>query len=408
VAARRAVSWLFFLNGALFGTWVSRLPLVQSQHGLSHGELGVALLGLAMGALIAMPLSGWASARVGSRMVCHVWAVFYSLLLPVLAFAPTSGWLMVALIAFGAGHGGLDVAMNAQAVKVEGRYPRPIMSGFHALFSAGGLAGAALGAGMAGLQVPVALHFGVMAAGLGGWVALRAFGPLLPEEPKESPSEPASASPGSPLPLPLPACSGRRPGGWANLLAMGALAFCVMLGEGAMADWTGVYLKDVTLAGDGLASAGYAAFSLTMMLGRFWGDRLTLRLGPVRLVRWSGVLAASGLALALVTAQPWAAFVGFAAVGAGFATVIPQVFSAAGRAVVIAPSVALATVTTMGYGGFLLGPPLIGFAAEGLGLRGALGIVVVTSALLLLLAGSVRPRRQGMGSPQTSLSSDSA
>lgn len=405
MAARRAVSWLFFLNGALFGTWVSRLPLVQSQHGLSHGELGVALLGLAMGALIAMPLSGWASARFGSRTVCHVWAVLYSLLLPVLAFAPSSGWLMVALIAFGAGHGGLDVAMNAQAVQVEGRYPRPIMSGFHALFSAGGLAGAALGAGMAGLGVPVALHFGVMAAGLGGWVALRAFGPLLPVEPKVSPSEPASTDPGSSLPLPI--FAGRRPG-WGNLLAMGALAFCVMMGEGAMADWTGVYLKDVTLAGDGLASAGYAAFSLTMMLGRFWGDRLTLRLGPVRLVRWSGVLAASGLALALVTAQPWAAFVGFAAVGAGFATVIPQVFSAAGRAVVIAPSVALATVTTMGYGGFLLGPPLIGFAAEVLGLRGALGIVVVTSALLLLLAGSVRPRRQGIGSPQTSLSRDSA
>ncbi|MEZ0388110.1 MAG: MFS transporter, partial [Verrucomicrobium sp.] len=187
-AARRAVSWLFVLNGALFGTWVSRIPVVQETHGLGHGALGVALLGLAMGALVAMPLCGWASSRFGSRRVCQAAAVFYTLLLPCLALAPNPALLKVALFLFGAGHGGLDVPMNAQAVLVERRYHRPIMSSFHALFSAGGLAGAALGAGMAALSVPILTHFILVAAGLGTWVVLTSFRPLLPDAPSPEPS----------------------------------------------------------------------------------------------------------------------------------------------------------------------------------------------------------------------------
>lgn len=396
LAARRAVSWLFLLNGMLFGTWVSRIPMVQERHELPHGALGVALLGMALGALVAMPLSGWASARLGSRRVAAFWTLVYASMLPSLAFAPGVHWLKAGLFLFGAGHGGLDVAMNGQAVLVERRYHWPIMSSFHALFSAGGLAGAALGAGMAWLAVPVETHFVTVATLLGGTVVLIALRPLLPDDPVDRRSENKVSSNGGRL-----QASGSGKSGLAaiptadlrRLIALGVLAFCIMMGEGAMADWSGLFLKQVTGAGDGLASAGYAAFSLAMMLGRFAGDPLTLRLGPECLVRGSGVLAAAGLLLALVTAHPYAGVLGFAAVGAGFATVIPQVFSAAGRVKEISPGLALATVTTLGYGGFLLGPPLIGFVAEGIGLRGALGLVVLTSAGAVTLAAALRTRR---------------
>lgn len=394
-AARRAVSWLFLLNGMLFGTWVSRIPMVQERHELTHGALGVALLGMALGALVAMPLSGWASARLGSRRVAAFWTVVYAGVLPCLAFAPGVLWLKLGLFLFGAGHGGLDVAMNGQAVLVERRYHRPIMSTFHALFSAGGLAGAAMGAGMAWLEVPVETHFLTVAALLGGTVMLIALRPLLPDDRVERAGGEEVSSNDEALATPVPAKSGlasipaadRR-----RLIALGVLAFCIMMGEGAMADWSGLFLKQVAGAGDGLASAGYAAFSLAMMLGRFTGDSLTLRLGPERLVRGSGVLAAAGLLLALITAHPYAAVLGFAAVGAGFATVIPQVFSAAGRVKETSPGLALAAVTTLGYGGFLLGPPLIGFVAEGIGLRGALGLVVLTSMCAVALAAALQAR----------------
>lgn len=391
-AARRAVSWLFLLNGMLFGTWVSRIPVVQERHDLTHGSLGVALLGMALGALVAMPLSGWASARLGSRRVAAFWTVVYAAVLPCLAIAPGVLWLKLGLFLFGAGHGGLDVAMNGQAVLVERRYHRPIMSTFHALFSAGGLAGATLGAGMAWLAVPVETHFLAVAALLGGTVVLIALRPLLPDDPVDSSGTGEISSNEEVLPAKsglasIPAAEMRR------LIALGLLAFCIMMGEGAMADWSGLFLKQVTGAGDGLASAGYAAFSLAMMLGRFTGDSLTVHLGSERLVRGSGILAAGGLLLALITAHPYASVLGFAAVGAGFATVIPQVFSAAGRVKEMSPGLALATVTTLGYGGFLLGPPVIGFVAEGIGLRGALGLVVLTSVCAVALAAVLRTRR---------------
>jgi MFS family permease len=177
------------------------------------------------------------------------------------------------------------------------------------------------------------------------------------------------------------------------LLILGILAFCVMLGEGAMADWTGIFLRQFAGASEGIAAAGYAAFSVAMALGRFFGDGLALRLGPVRLVRIGGFLAAAGLLAALVSAHSIVGLIGFAAVGAGFATIVPQVFTAAGRVPGFAPGPALAVVATTGYFGFLLGPPVIGFAAEWLGLRAALGLVVITSALLVVLAGRVRPER---------------
>jgi fucose permease len=175
------------------------------------------------------------------------------------------------------------------------------------------------------------------------------------------------------------------------------IAFCVLLGEGAMADWSAVYLSGTLETGPGFAAAGYAAFSLTMAAGRLIGDRLVQRLGPVTLVRSGGALAALGLGLSLAVGQPAVALVGFACAGAGFSIVFPVALSAAGRAKGVAPGPAIAAVSTAGYSGFLVGPPAIGFLAEAVGLGTALYVVVLLSATIAVLSRTVGAAARGKG-----------
>jgi predicted MFS family arabinose efflux permease len=381
-AARFAVAALFFMNGVLFASWVSRIPALQAERALNHAQLGLALLLIALGALVAMPVAGWSAARFGSRRVTQVSAALYCIVLPLLACETGRALFSLVLLCFGAAHGAFDVAMNAQAVVVEERYERPIMSSFHALFSVGGLVGAALGAVIASAKVVPFAHFSGVALLLGIAVAFFAF-PRPIDTGRPQPAKSWSESkPRSKFSLPPK-----------TLVALGSLAFCVMMGEGAMADWSAVFLRRFAGTDEGVAAAGYAAFSIAMAAGRFSGDWLSARLGAVTLVRLSGALSVAGLSLALFFPQAVPALIGFAAVGAGFAAVVPQVFSAAGNTPGLSSEAALATTTTIGYAGFLIGPPLIGFVAEAIGLRGALGIVVGMSALMIVLAPSVQRRR---------------
>jgi MFS family permease len=374
LAARRAVRLLFFANGALFATWASRVPALQVQLGLNNGRLGLALLAMSAGAVIAMPTAGWLCARHGSEKVCRFAALAYCALLPALALAPDLSLLSLTLFWFGVCHGGLDVAMNAQAVAVEKQYRRRIMSSFHALWSTGGLVGAAAGGLLAGHGLKPFTHFTLAALLLAG-VSLLAFPDLLGF--RSEAGWPVSGRRGAMFRLP-----GR------GLVVLGAIAWCIMLGEGAMADWSAVYLRSTVGTSESGAAAGYAAFSIAMAGGRFFGDYLSTRFGSVILVRAGAVLAASGLSLALLTPSTGMALAGFACVGLGFATIVPMVFSAAGCRPGFAPGIAVASVTTLGYLGFLLGPPMIGFMAELLSLRFALGIIVATSFLAAILARS--------------------
>ena len=369
--ARASVAAIFFINGAATANWLVRIPAVKAKLGLSEAALGIALLGVAVGALLAMPRAGHLVARYGSRPVTRVGAALFgaTFLLPPLA--PNPFVLVLALIVLGAGHGTLDVAMNAQAATVERRYGRPIMSSFHALWSAGGLAGSAIGGFVAHHHVGLATHL-VTTALVAGPLAFAVTGRMLPSS--------ADAASGDAAPA--------RPRG--ILLTLGIMAFCVLLGEGAMADWSALYLREITGAAAGLAAAGYAAFSLAMATGRFAGDALTLRFGATPLVRGGGVLAASGLALALVSSSPWAAIVGFGAVGAGFSVSFPLMLAKAGSLPGTTPGTAIATVSVFGYAGFLAGPPLIGFVSQATNLRGGLLVVVLTSLTVAALAGGFR------------------
>jgi MFS family permease len=369
--ARASVAAIFFINGAATANWLVRIPAVQARLGLSAGALGVALLGVAVGALIAMPRAGHLVARYGSRPVTRAGAIAFGATFLFPPLAPNPLLLVVALVILGAGHGTLDVAMNAQAAAVERHYGRPVMSGFHALWSAGGLVGASMGGFVAGHGIGAVPH--LIATGLvAGCLATAVTGGMLPAT--------ADATAGEATPA--------RPRG--ILLTLGIMAFCVLLGEGAMADWSALYLRDVTGATAGRAAAGYAAFSLAMAAGRFAGDRLTLRFGATPLVRGGGVLAALGLACALTLATPWAAVAGFAAVGAGFSVSFPLMLARAGALPGTSPGTAIATVSVFGYAGFLAGPPLIGFVAQATSLRGGLAVVIITSLIVAALAGGFR------------------
>jgi MFS family permease len=369
-AARWAIAAIFAVDGAFVGTWAARVPALQARAGVSTATLGLALAGLAAGALVAMPISGWRTARVGSRRMTLACATGLVVALPIPALATSATGLVLGAIAVGAANGGIDVAMNAHGVEVERRLGRPILSSLHACFSAGGLVGAAIGALLAGAGVDVRVNFAAMALVMAA-VALAASPYLLPADADAAP-------PGGRLALPPRA-----------LWPLGLIAFCCMLAEGAAADWSAVYLHGPLGAGAGVAALGFTAFSIAMTGARLVGDPLTLRAGAVRVVRGGALLATFGLAAALLIAEPAAGIAGFALLGAGVAVVVPSVFRAAGTKRGVTPGTALAAVTTAGYSGFLVGPPIIGAVAGATSLPAALTLVLVATAIVAILAPRV-------------------
>ncbi len=374
--ARWAVSAIFFLTGAGTANWAVRIPAVQERLGLTPGQLGIALLGVSAGAILAMPIAGRLVARHGSRPVTRVAALAFALALVLPSLAGSFGALLASLVALGLTNGMLDVAMNAQAATVQQHYRQPIMSRIHALYSFGGLAGAALGGRVAAIGIEVKPHLAMVAVVLAVASLLLGAG-MLPASADAAPEQ----SPTTRLTR--------------HLAALGFVAFCVLFGEGAMVNWSAVYLRDVVGAGPGLAAAGFAAFSLTMASGRAVGDALTTHLRPVRLTRLGGALASLGATLAIVVPRPWAVVLGFGMIGAGLSSIFPIVLAAASRTPGVVPGAAIALVSMCGYSGLLAGPPLIGAVASALTMRGGLALVALTSLVVAFLARSLRETTSG-------------
>ncbi len=374
--ARLAVAAIFCLNGLALANWIARIPDIKQQLGLNDQLLGLVLFFAAGGALLAQPTVGWLISRVGSRRMTTLMVVAFclSVILPGLAAdVPT---LMGALFILGACNGGLDVAMNAQAALVEQRYDRPIMSSFHGLWSIGGLLGAALGGLLATWGVAVGVHlFGVALVITS--IALLATRWLLADAGEHHDAGPSFALPPR------------------ALLLLGFIAFGVLLCEGAIADWSAVYLRESLHSTPGIAATGYAVFSLLMAAGRLTGDGLALRLGPAWVVRGGGALVALGIGLAIVSGVPLIAIVGFGLIGAGLACSFPLLLSAAARTPGVAASTAIAAIATTGYTGFLVGPPLIGTLAEAVTLRGALGLLGLVGVLVAVFGGVVHHTPHG-------------
>jgi MFS family permease len=367
-ASRAAISAVFVVSGATFATWAGRIPAVQDRLGLSPGGLGVALLGLTTGATVALPLSGALIARFGSRRTTRAAAVLLCLVPLALPYAGSLPLLTATLAVFGASNSVLDTAMNAQAVEVEAGYGRPILSAFHGWWSLGGLAGSGVAA-LVARDVSVRVHF--TAAGLVLLAAALTASRWLLRGAGDTERTPAFARPTR------------------ALAALGAIAFCGLLAEGAAYDWSAVYLRDEAGAGAGLAATGFAACSLAMAACRFGADRVVARLGPVRFVQLAGVVSTAGIVLAVAVPNPVVAIVGFGLLGGGLAGIVPVVFSAAGRAAPDRPGPALAAVSTLGYLGLLAGPAAIGGIGEVTDVRTGLAFVVLLTLLMTALGSRV-------------------
>lgn len=377
VRALGAVALVFLINGTVLGSWVSRIPAVTARHDLSTGAVGTILMTIAVGAIVSFAIAGALINRKGSATTSVAFGMLFALMLPLIGLAP-SVWLLVPVfLLFGAGNGGMDVAMNAQAVEVEQTLGRSVINSLHGYFSLGGVLGAAVGALAAGLDVAPAVHLPLVGiAGLLGLWWLRPH--LLPDAhlAHVTTDEPVFALPPRAM--------------W----ALGVIAFCSAVAEGAVADWSALYLDDHLGTGGGVAAIGYAAFSLAMLVGRFSGDGLVDRFGTVPMVRVGAIISSVGLALGLLVNQPAAMIVAFALVGLGVSVLFPLVFKSAATFPGVSRGRAVAGVATIGYTGFLVGPPVLGWIAEPASLRVSLAIVVALCATVALLAPATGPARQ--------------
>jgi len=370
---RAAVTALFVLDGAVFGTWASRVPDVADRVGAGHGALGVALLCLSLGALLCMRLTGSLCARFGAGPVAAAAGVAVSASAVLPGLVSTVPALCAALFVFGGATGVVNVAANAVGVGVEARVGRPILSGLHAGFSFGGLGGALIG-GAASSVLGVPAHLALTAAA-GLFVSAWVLPALVGADRDPAPSSAADREEGR-----------RRP--TATLVVLGAIAGCTAFGEGALTDWGALLLRQELAAPATLAAAGYAGFSLAMACGRLVGGRLLMAWGERRLLVGGALVAAVGALAAVTTSTLWVALAGFVAVGLGLANVFPLAIARAGL-LGGAPGIALAT--TVGYTGLLGGPPAIGLLADRFGLAVALSSValfaVVAAVLVLTVSG---------------------
>jgi MFS family permease len=365
---RLALTGFFALDGFVYASWAVRVPAVKQQTGASPAALGLALLGMSAGALATMLISGALCRRFGSRQLTVASGALLSaaLLLPPLAHSALT--LGLSLLVFGAAYGCLNVAMNSVAVDVVAAIRRPVMPGFHAAWSFGGLAGAGLGGLLAPHLSPVR-HLLLIA--LAGLVATAVCGRALLAHTVPAPD-----------PAVDPAAAPREEQrAWKGALRtvravglFGVIALCAAYGEGAIGDWGALHLQQNLGTGAGLAATAYAAFALAEAIGRLSGITLLERLGRTRVLVLGGLTACAGMLAAALAPVVWLALLGFAATGLGLANLFPAAMTRAG---LLAGSGGVAMASTLGYTGFLLGPPLIGFLAGQFGLPAALTTVSV-------------------------------
>jgi MFS family permease len=369
---RIAVSCFFFLAGLCFSSWASRIPDIRLKLHLDNAALGAVLLGLPAGLLTSLPLAGWLVARFGSRPIALFAALLYAITLPSLGLAAAPWQLVTCLFVFGMGGNLLNISMNTQAIGTEALYGRTIMASYHGIWSVAGFSGAAIGTLFIRLGWLPYQHF-IVITSLAWLIVAVTSGQLLAQDAHAGGED-----------RPIFAWPDR------SLINLGMIAFCSMICEGAMFDWSGVYFQKVIQPPHGLVAIGYTAFMSTMASGRFLGDWLATKWGIKRILQISGTLTAAGLLTAILFPWLFPALAGFLLVGAGVSSVVPLVYSAAGRSKVLSPGVALAAVSTIGYLGFLVGPPFIGFIAQAFNLRVSLGLIAVLGSVIVLIASTIK------------------
>lgn len=360
---------LFFVAGFASAAWAALVPFAKLNTGVNDGVLGLLLLCLGGGALVAMPLTGVLTTRFGCRKVMTVSVVLLSVTLPLLAEINHAGLLALTLIVFGMGIGITDCAMNIQAIIVEKAAPRPMMSGFHGFYSIGGIAGAGamsgfMLAGMGALQAAAAVMVICLLL-----LAFSYKGMLNYAWPSEGPA----------FAVPRGA-----------VLLIGIICFATFLAEGSVLDWSAVFLTEYRNVPESMGGLGFACFAVLMSLGRLTGDKIVAVLGRPQVVLWGALLAAGGLLLSVLSDNWLMALTGYGLIGLGCANVVPVMFSAIGRQTSMPQAVAVPAVTTLGYLGILAGPASVGLIAYRFTLPAALLAVVALLLLVALLSRKVR------------------
>ncbi len=366
-AARLSIGSFFFIAGLCFASWASRIPDIVSKLGLSEGGLGAVLFALPVGLMVSLPFSGWLVHHFGSRKMVLLSAVLYPLILCNIGLVQETWQLVAVLFVFGLMGNLFNIAVNTQAVSLEALYGRSIMASFHGIWSLAGFTGASIGTLMINLHLTPFVHFCII-TGAAYLLITLLYRNSLRRDINAGDDRPLFAKPD------------------ATLLKLGLIAMCCMVCEGAMFDWSGVYFQKVVEAPKGLIPLGYTAFMSTMAGGRFAGDKLVMRLGTLRLLQLSGLVIATGLIIAVAFPVIVTATIGFMLVGIGVSSVVPLVYGVAGKSTVFSPGVALAAVSTIGYLGFLAGPPMIGFIAHAASLRYSLGLIAVLGFMTTIIS----------------------
>lgn len=342
------------MTGLCFASWASRIATIQQNLNLSDAALGGVLFAMPVGLMCSLPFSGWVITKIGSRKLLIGALIVYSSCLVTLGLAQNTLQLIICLMLFGFASNAVNISVNTQAVAAEKLYEKPILASFHGIWSLAGFTGAGIGTFMIGKNIIPFYHFGIVFIVIIITIAL-VSGYLKND--KVTSSGPVFVMPDS------------------SLIKLGVIAFCSLICEGAMFDWSVIYFKKVVLAHGAWMGAGYTAFMLTMASGRFVADWFAHNFGLKRTLQISGLLTATGLLIAVIFPYLFTALAGFLLVGFGVSSVVPLVYSAAGRSKTMSPGVALAAVSTIGFMGFLIGPPVIGFIAGLASLRASFTLI---------------------------------
>ncbi len=371
---RVAVALFYFSMGLCFASWASRIPDIKTALHLSDAAFGTILFALPAGQFLMMPFSGKLVTHFGSSKVILFAIPLYALSLTNLGLA-TQGWhLGVGLFLFGVFGNMSNISINTQGIEAEKLYDRPIMSSFHGGWSLAGFTGALVGLAMINLKILPYLHFWIVIAMVFVIISMNysmlikvKSGPQMASSKKKFFSKPDTV-----------------------LLQLGVIGFCSMASEGAMFDWSGIYFKDVVKAPSSLVILGYTSFMIMMASGRFIADNLVARFGRKHLLQVSGILISSGLFLSVLFPYLVTSTIAFMMVGLGVSSIIPSVFSAAGRHTAVAPGIALATVSSVSFLGFLMGPPLIGYISAAAGLRYSFAVIGIFGICITLLVSKIK------------------
>lgn len=370
--SRIATGYFFYACGLIFASWAARIPYIKDQFQLNEAELGGILFMLPLGSFLALPFAGWIVHKLGSKTISFFSAVLYAFILIGISLVKTVTLLSIFLFLFGFLGDILSIAINTQGLDVQKQMNKPILSSFHAMWSIGAFSGALIGEWTLKFQWSMTVHYVIIML-LVVVFSLIAVRYLLRESDEQvEENKPLFAKPDKAL--------------W----VIGLICLCGTLCEGAMADWSALYYRQIINDIGKVSTTGFTAYIFFMSLGRFVGDRVIMQLGYRRAMMLDSFLIAGGLLLAIGLAKPWAVLMGFAMAGFGVSTIIPVAYTIAGQSKTMKPSVALAAVSTIGFSGFLIGPPIIGFIAHSTGLRYALLLLVFLGILIYFMSRRIK------------------